>query len=510
MCKSTGCGHKNKLPISITHPQLAKELVGTDPATVTAGTSKRLQWRCGKCAYEWVAIGSNRAKGRGCPACVGKAVFPGKNDMATTHPELARELVGTDPTTVIAGGDKKLQWRCSKCAWEWLANGGDRARGAGCPACAGKSVFPGKNDMATTNPELARELVGTDPKTVVAGTAKKLRWKCEKCEWQWAAQGYTRVKGHGCPACAGQAAIPGKTDMLTTHPELAKELVETDPSTAMAGSQRHLRWKCGKCAWEWRAKGSDRVRGNGCPACSNKVVIPGRNDMLTTHPELARELIGTDPSTVIAGTNQKLRWRCGKCAWEWRTPGCNRVSGSGCLACINRVVIPGRNDLATTHPHLAAECLDDASTIVAGTPKKLRWRCGKCAYEWLAIGSSRVSGRGCPKCAKYGFDSSKPSFLYLIQRPGQFKYGISNHGAARLREHARNGWSVLETLDGPGAMIWALESALDAGMRAKGIPTGRQAFREPFDGWTEAWNAVDLSVRSIRGLCRKLGVSLAV
>jgi hypothetical protein len=33
------------------------------------------------------------------------------------------------------------------------------------------------------------------------------------------------------------------------------------------------------------------------------------------------------------------------------------------------------------------------------------------------------------------------------------------------------------------------------------------AFRKKFDGWTEAWNAVDLDVTSIDDLLEKLGTS---
>jgi hypothetical protein len=35
-------------------------------------------------------------------------IIPGVNDMGTTHPHLAAELVDIDPTTIIAGTDRKL------------------------------------------------------------------------------------------------------------------------------------------------------------------------------------------------------------------------------------------------------------------------------------------------------------------------------------------------------------------------------------------------------------------
>jgi hypothetical protein len=233
--------------------------------------------------------------------------------------------------------------------------------------------------------------------------------------------------------------------------------------------------------------------------------------MATTHPELAKELVGTDPTTVIAGTNKTLNWSCSKCSFKWLSKGSNRTAlGRGCPACSNQVVVAGRNDMATTHPELAKELIGtDPTTVMAGTCTKLQWRCRKCDNEYRATGNNRLSGScGCPECSETGFKLSKPSFLYLVKRPGQFKYGISNHGATRLEKHYRKGWSLIETIDGPGHSINALESALDIAMRASGIPTGPEAFREQFDGWTEAWNAVDLDVNSIQDLCIKVRVKL--
>jgi len=39
-------------------------------------------------------------------------------------------------------------------------------------------------------------------------------------------------------------------------------------------------------------------------------LVPGFNDMATTRPDLAAELVGTNPAGVIAGTHEILLWRC--------------------------------------------------------------------------------------------------------------------------------------------------------------------------------------------------------
>ena len=36
------------------------------------------------------------------------------------------------------------------------------------------------------------------------------------------------------------------------------------------GTMKTLDWKCTTCSHEWKATGTNRVAGNGCPACARK------------------------------------------------------------------------------------------------------------------------------------------------------------------------------------------------------------------------------------------------
>ena len=45
-------GKKEKQPLFVTHPELAKEADGCDPATVTPGSQKKLSWQCSK-GHKW-------------------------------------------------------------------------------------------------------------------------------------------------------------------------------------------------------------------------------------------------------------------------------------------------------------------------------------------------------------------------------------------------------------------------------------------------------------------------
>jgi hypothetical protein len=74
-----------------------------------------------------------------------------------------------------------------------------------------------------------------------------------------------------------------------------------------------------------------------------------------------------------------------------------------------------------------------------------------------------------------------------------------------MKRHKRNGWQILD-LYGPflGAEIKELERSLKRAMDFARIPRGHKAFREKFDGYTEAWQTVDLDVKSIGELVSRL------
>jgi Zn finger protein HypA/HybF involved in hydrogenase expression len=419
-----------------THPELAIEYQG-DATRIMAGTHKKLDWECSDCEHEWKAMGRDRVQGNGCPACFGSLHSDGRNSMANTHPELAIEYQG-DATTIIAGTHKKLDWECSDCEHEWKALGSKRVQGRGCPACANQAIHvDGRNSMAKTHPELAIEYQG-DATRIMAGTSKKLDWKCSDCEHEWKAVGSSRVQGSGCPACANQAIhVDGRNSMANTHPELAIEYLG-DATKIIAGTHKKLDWKCSDCEHEWKAVGSSRVQGNGCHACVNLAIhIDGRNSMANTHPELAIEYLG-DATKIIAGTHKKLDWKCSDCEHEWKAVGSSRVQGSGCAACFGYLHSDGRNSMANTHPELAIEYQGDATRIITGTHTKLDWKCSNCEHEWKADSSSRVQGRGCPACSKYGYDPSIIGYVYVHQYQDEInnwlKCGITNSPSDRFKK----------------------------------------------------------------------------
>ena len=178
--------------------------------------------------------------------------------------------------------------------------------------------------MAEWDWERNNEL-GLDPKTSTVGSHKKAWWKCFKGH-EWQAIIKSRNNGNGCPYCSGRFAIKGETDLLTTNPILAREWNyekndESKPEEFAANSNKKVWWKCNK-GHEWQAIIASRNNGRGCPYCSGKNVVKGKNDLETLNPKLAEEWNyekngRTKPEEVTLNSHVKAWWKCAK-GHEWQ------------------------------------------------------------------------------------------------------------------------------------------------------------------------------------------------
>lgn len=147
----------------------------------------------------------------------------------------------------------------------------------------------------------------------------------------------------------------------------------------------------------------------GCPHCSGQAVWPGQTDLATQYPAIAAEwdrapgANAGEPNRVGARSNRRVNWVCGD-GHRWTASINNRTrNGSGCPFCAGSRVVPGRTDLASVRPDLAAEWdvlrNGDLTPNVIGafTPRKVWWT-ASCGHSWDAAVNNRSSGAGCPVC----------------------------------------------------------------------------------------------------------------
>lgn len=182
--------------------------------------------------------------------------------------------------------------------------------------------------------------------------------------------------------------------------ELKMQWADTrDVSEVSAGSRYIAQWKCSS-GHEWHAAVYSRTAGRGCPFCSGARVLPGFNDLGSTHPELAASWRDARPITGFShGSNTKVLWACEQAHTYLASPASRAVRGRGCPICTGKQVLAGYNDIPSQHPALAAEWNDskDISDFTSRSGYRATWKCG-IGHIWKASIANRVRGSGCPVC----------------------------------------------------------------------------------------------------------------
>jgi hypothetical protein len=497
-------GKKEKLPLSVTHPELAKEADGWDPSDYLAGSNFKKSWRC-KFDHRWSTAICTRTRGAGCPFCSGREAIVGETDLQTLFPVISSEAYGWDPSTVTASSGKKLQWKCSK-DHIWTAAVYSRKNGTGCPYCSGHRPIVGETDLLTLSPLLSQDADGWDPRLFTKHSGAKLKWKCSK--GHMSTSSIDNRQKTGCPYCSGYYPIIGETDLLTVHPKIAAEADGWNPSEFLPKSNQIKPWICAK-GHKYKAQICTRTdirsTGNGCPFCSGRRVISGETDLKTINPELASQAYGWDPNEVSPGSESKLKWKCIR-GHIWEAAVYSRNANVGCPFCANKRVLKGFNDLATTEPDLAREASGwDPTTVTSGSShKSFLWKC-HLGHSWRSNVKNRTKGQGCPTCHIGGFDPNAPSFLYFLTHKdwGMLQIGITNKPEIRLGTHKRLGWELQE-LRGPmdGHLTQQWETAILRMLKAKGADLSNSKIAGKFDGYSEAWSKATFEVKSIKELMR--------
>ena len=255
------------------------------------------------------------------------------------------------PNDVTHGSHRRVWWRCEK-GHSWQAEVKSRTLlGAGCPVCAGKTVVPGVNDLATLRPELAAQWhpernLPLTPERIAPGSHKRVWWVCGKGH-VWQAAAAARANGERCPVCAGKVVIPGENDLAALYPEIAAQWDGEKNGRLTAKevspySNRKAWWRCRE-GHSWQAAIAARTkRKTGCPYCTGRKVLAGYNDLATAEPFVAMQWHPTlnaplTPEQVTAGSRRQVWWQCSLGhVWKARVHSRTGKQRSGCPVCAGR------------------------------------------------------------------------------------------------------------------------------------------------------------------------------
>lgn len=219
---------------------------------------------------------------------------------------------------------------------------------------------------------------------------------------------------------------PGKS-FADVHPELLDEwdyernLAQgRTPETTTPRSAFFAAWICRQCGHRWTTSPRARSKGGGCKACWDKrrgatmQKPPPGGSLADISPVIAADWDmernrGVTPRDVYPRSEIKRWWKCAAGHGEFTSPKARSkrrdATASGCTVCTGRRLVPGVNDLATTHPHIAAEWDTQRNAEIGlfvtevsrGSGKKAWWHCRSGHLVETAV-KDRVKSAGCGQC----------------------------------------------------------------------------------------------------------------
>ncbi|MFC1745908.1 zinc-ribbon domain-containing protein, partial [Candidatus Riflebacteria bacterium] len=254
-------------------------------------------------------------------------------------------------------------------------------------------------NLLILNPELAKQWHPIKnnklrPEHFTPMANKKVWWLCEQ-NHEWEALISNRMKGTGCPGCAGQIAT-NERNFKVLYPALAQQWhpeknSDLTPEQVTPGSDKKVWWLCEK-GHEWQYIVGYRTKGNSpCPICTSLAEL---------HPDLAAQWHpdkngDLTPKQFTPGSGKKVWWQCEEGhEWEKSIEERTKKKNSPCPICIS---------LAINNPELAAQWHPEKNgdltpeQVTPGSDKKVWWLCEK-SHEWMSTVSHRTLGRGCPQC----------------------------------------------------------------------------------------------------------------
>lgn len=324
------------------HPNIASQWHPTKngnltPANITAGSSKKIWWICDM-GHEWEASVNSRVRGNGCPFCSG--------ELATSYPEQILYFYLSQVTKAINRYKlfgKELDVYLPELNVGIEYNGHYYHKNRLKQDEEKLNFFEEKGIRIIVIKESTHNL--TDGNMIYyqnkASNYLSLEWVInyiirtlnldtvdidinrDRIKIQ---ERYILQKKE----CSLAAKYPWTIDEWDYEKN-----GKLTPYHVSYGSKKKIHWKCPKCGYQWESVAYSR-KTSGCPCCANKIVVEGINDLMTTHPSLAKEWDydknDLKPTQVTFGSSKSVWWKC-KQGHSWKSEIKRRSKGASCPIC---------------------------------------------------------------------------------------------------------------------------------------------------------------------------------
>lgn len=303
-----------------------------------------------------------------------------------------------------------------------------------------------------THDQFLLEMLSINPSIQFLGeyeaAAKPINCSCAKCEYVWTSIPNRLLSGAGCPKCGGI--------VNPTLEEFQEELKSIGKPFKVSGefksSKDVLHVTCVNCGFEWYSlSGVLRRERTGCKNCRSMGVKTPKE--LSKYEKIKDKFLTClkDKNFTLVGEFINYSTRvdiiCNTCNRGWNANPSNVIS-NGCARCSMKEPLS---------LEVLQKELDEASRpiIVEGpyvsAHNKVGCTCVACGNKWRSTPNNLRQGRGCPSCARTGFDPNKPGMLYYLRIQDDnntyWKIGITNLSLKqRFRPKDREKITVLNTI----------------------------------------------------------------
>lgn len=227
------------------------------------------------------------------------------------------------------------------------------------------------------------------------------------------------------------------------------------------GSASKVTVKCVHDGYEWSARVMNLIhRGSGCPMCTKKRVWTEAEQMEKIKNISGILFLGWVGAYV--NNKSKARVRCEKDGFEWNVSVSDLVhAGSRCPKCSGLLKKSEEERVTDINSIYGIRFVRWVSGY-KNSYSRAEFVCSNGHHHEATVNSIVNINRGCPKCAKYGYDTSKDGYLYALRSScGSYvKIGISNRINGRFPELKRGTpfeFSKIEMIKGDGLHILKLE-----------------------------------------------------
>ena len=230
-----------------------------------------------------------------------------------------------------------------------------------------------------------------------------------------------------------------------THEEQITAIAKVNPNIEVLGKivndSTPVLCRCKICNHEWPVRPYNLKGGKGCPRCRDLKFGQSRK---ISHKEQIEAITKINPNVKVLGeiTGDKtpVPCQCLICGHKWSPTPHSLKSKQGCPECGRLKTI---QSLRLSHEEQVATIMKINPNIsilgeITGDTTPVPCRCKICNHVWKPTPKNLKLGKGCSKCAKYGFRNHLEGCLYLLvddlALPTCIKIGVSNDFDRRLKE----------------------------------------------------------------------------